>query len=180
MRSRTADMKLINAFFDLLEVKSYKKISVAEIVAEASLSRTTFYRYYTDMYDMYNKISVAIVDKIVAELVVIFLNKAISREELFENFCEKLRSQKRYISLLSGENGGKEFFDIVINRASLCLTQVDFELSEADFFAAKFVLFSGIATYIKTLMDGTEFDSKYLEMYKRTLIEAQEAGRKNE
>ena len=47
MRQRSADIKLIQAFFKLLETKNYAKISVAEIVAEASLSRTTFYRYYT-------------------------------------------------------------------------------------------------------------------------------------
>lgn len=180
MRRRSADVKLMQAFFKLLETKSYSKISVSEIVAEASLSRTTFYRYYTDVYDMYDKISVAIVDKIVAELIAVFSNESVSRNELFEEFCEKLEAQKRYIGLLSGKNGGKEFFEIVTKRAFSSMNEYNALLSDSDLFAVKFVLFSGIATYVKTIMYGTDFDSKYLEMYKRILIDAQEAGRENE
>lgn len=180
MRRRKADNKLMLAFFKLLETKSYSKISVSEIVAEAGLSRTTFYRYYTDVYDMYDKISVAVVDRIVAELAVVFTDKSVDRESLLEAFSEKLESQKRYIKLLSGENGGKEFFEIVTKRAFFCLGQYGALLSKSDFFAVKFVLFSGIATYVKTIQDGTEFDSRYLEMYKRILADAQEAGRENE
>ena len=179
MRQRSADIKLMQAFFKLLETKNYAKISVAEIVAEASLSRTTFYRYYTDVYDMYDKISNAIADKIVAELAVVFSNNAISSAELFSVFCEKLDSQKEYIKLLSGENGGKEFFEIVIRRSFSNLNKRDASLSESEFFAIKFVLFSGIATYIKTLMEETEFNVRYLELYKKILVEAQEAGIKN-
>ena len=180
MRNRSADIKLKQAFFKLLETKSYSRISVSEVVAEAGLSRTTFYRYYTDIYDMYDKISVAIVDKIIAELAVVFSEKSDNRSSLLEAFCEKLESQKRYIRLLSGENGGKEFFEIVTGSAFLSMNENNLRLSESDFFAVKFVLFSGIATYVKTLMDGTDFDSKYLEMYKRILTDAQEAGRENE
>ena len=180
MRKRSADLKLIQAFFKLLETKNYAKITVAEIVTEASLSRTTFYRYYTDVYDMYDKISVAIADKIVAELAVVFSSHAISSAELFSIFCRKLDSQKEYIKLLSGENGGKEFFEIVIKRSFSSINKYNTDLSESEFFAIKFVLFSGIATYIKTLMDGTEFHSKYLEMYKKILLDAQEAGERNE
>lgn len=180
MRRRKADTMLMLAFFKLLETKSYSKISVSEIVDEAGLSRTTFYRYYTDVYDMYDKISVSIVDKVISELFVVIAEKKADRGELFEMFCEKLESQKKYIRLLSGENGGKEFFETAIQRAFVYVKQYDLSFSEGDFFAIKFVLFSGIASYIRTLIDGTDFDSKYLETYKRILIEAQEAGRKNE
>ena len=180
MRRRSADIKLMQAFFRLLETKSYSKISVSEIVTQADLSRTTFYRYYTDVYDMYDKISAAIVGRIIDELVVIFSENSVCRSELLEEFCERLETQKRYIRLLSGENGGKEFYEIVTRIAFSRMNENNARLSESDFFAAKFVLFSGIATYVKTLLDGTDFDSKYLEMYKRILADAQEAGRENE
>lgn len=180
MRKRSADMKLIQAFFKLIESKNYAKITVAEIVAEASLSRTTFYRYYTDVYDMYDKISVAIIDSIISELIFAFSDRSADRGELLDIFCDKLESQKKYIKLLSGENAGKEFFETVIKRVLMCFDGYNSSFTESEFFAVRFVLLSGIATYIKTLMNGTDFDRKYLEMYKRILIEAQEAGRKNE
>ena len=180
MRKRNADRKLMAAFFDLLETKSYEKISVAEIVEAAGLSRTTFYRYYTDVYDMYEKISVGVIDRIIAELTVTLTVKSISRSERFQAFSEKLESQKRYIKLLCGENGGKEFFEIVTKRVFYCMKEYGALLNTGDFFAVKFVFYSGIATYLKTIMDGTEFDSRYVEMYERIFADAKEVGRENE
>lgn len=180
MKPRNADKKLMVAFFDLLETKSYEKITVAEIVEAAGLSRTTFYRYYTDVYDMYDKISVGVIDRIIAELAVTLTVKSISRSERFQSFSEKLEGQKRYIRLLCGEKGGKEFFEIVTGRVFHCMNECGSLLNTGDFFAVKFVFYSGIATYLKTIMDGTEFDSRYVEMYKRIFAEAKEAGRENE
>ena len=48
--------KMIRAFFALLEEKPYGKISVTEFISRAGVSRTTFYRHYRDIYEMYDKV----------------------------------------------------------------------------------------------------------------------------
>ena len=181
MRRRSADVKLAAAFFTLLKSTHYTEITVTDIVEEAGLSRTTFYRYYTDVIDMYNKISDGIFKAVFSEFSKVFSSETAGRGELFGQFCEKLESQKEYISLLSGENGGKKFFEIGIDKVFTYLNESKVNLSEEEKFAIKFVLFSGIGTYVKNIMDSTEFDQKYIAIYKKILTDAQEgAGRRNE
>lgn len=43
-------------FLDLLQENNINKITVKEICDNADINRATFYRYYTDIYDLLKKI----------------------------------------------------------------------------------------------------------------------------
>ena len=47
---------IFQAFSELLKEKELRKITVQEIVDKADISRVTFYKYYFDVYDLYDKI----------------------------------------------------------------------------------------------------------------------------
>lgn len=52
---RTSDIKLFNAFVKLLNNGSkLENISTRHLIAEAGISKSTFYRHYTDKYAFYN------------------------------------------------------------------------------------------------------------------------------
>ncbi len=176
MRKNGAKIKLIQAFFHLLENHHYTKISVADLINEAGCSRTTFYRHYTDVIDMYDKICEQMLREFLKELAISFVGDRASLSELFDVFCEKLESQKYYILLLCGKNGGRRFFEIVLDLSQLFANDLNPFLSENEKFTLKFIVFSGIGSYVKSLMDKTEFDKNYLLMYKSILTEVQKAG----
>lgn len=61
--------KIINeTFFYLLEQKSLKKITVSEICTMAEINRSTFYRYYKDIYDLIEQNINNILDEIKEEI----------------------------------------------------------------------------------------------------------------
>ena len=57
---RTAYSKMVikEALFELVKTKPLTKISVKEICELADINRCTFYAYYTDIYDLRDKITV--------------------------------------------------------------------------------------------------------------------------
>lgn len=48
----SAEERIYNAFLSLCKTKPYYRIKVSEIVKEAGINRTTFYRHYTGMPDL--------------------------------------------------------------------------------------------------------------------------------
>ena len=53
MLSRTTTA-ILNAFNRLITEHDFQKISVDMIISEAQVSRSTFYRYFKDKYDVMN------------------------------------------------------------------------------------------------------------------------------
>lgn len=51
-------------FLSLLEKKDINKITVSEICTIADINRATFYRYYLDIYDLFDKIQEDFVEKL--------------------------------------------------------------------------------------------------------------------
>lgn len=51
-------------FLSLLERKDINKITVSEICTIADINRATFYRYYLDIYDLFDKIQEDFVEKL--------------------------------------------------------------------------------------------------------------------
>ena len=47
---------IFQAFSELLKEKELRKITVQEVVDKADISRVTFYKYYLDVYDLYDKV----------------------------------------------------------------------------------------------------------------------------
>lgn len=48
--------RLFYAFLELIKKKPYPKIKVSELIEKAQVNRSTFYRYYSDIFDYYDRI----------------------------------------------------------------------------------------------------------------------------
>ncbi|MBZ2204416.1 MAG: TetR/AcrR family transcriptional regulator [Lentilactobacillus hilgardii] len=56
-RQRKTKTSIQEALIQFLQKKPLNKISVAEIVHEADISRSTFYLHYDDLYDLYDQLN---------------------------------------------------------------------------------------------------------------------------
>lgn len=52
------------AMFELLETKSFDAVTVTDICAKADVNRGTFYKYYRDVYDLFEKTQDEFIDKL--------------------------------------------------------------------------------------------------------------------
>ena len=65
MQKKTVTKSLIrSAFITLLREKDMEDIAVQEIVEEAMISRSAFYLHYKDKYDLYETITVNLLDEL--------------------------------------------------------------------------------------------------------------------
>lgn len=55
-RTMKTKKAIFQAFSELLKEQELRKITVQEIVDKADISRVTFYKYYLDVYDLYDKV----------------------------------------------------------------------------------------------------------------------------
>ena len=86
-------------FISLLEEKDLKKITVSELCNNADINRATFYRYYLDIYDLYDKIQ----DEFVTELKNIIIDnhdKRISTGILVKSILEALLKEKKLSKII--------------------------------------------------------------------------------
>ena len=67
-RVKYTKMIIRETFINLLEKKSINKITVSEICKEADINRATFYRYYLDVYDLYDKVRDEFVVKLMGSI----------------------------------------------------------------------------------------------------------------
>lgn len=65
-RSKYSIQVIRQALFELLETKSLDEISVVDICTKADVNRGTFYKYYRDVPDLYNKTEDSLVEEIYA------------------------------------------------------------------------------------------------------------------
>lgn len=180
MKKSDVNQKLIKAFFHSLESKHYSKISVTDLITEADCSRTTFYRHYTDVLDMYNKICEEMINKLLDELDYNLKKENCSLSEMLEIFCDKLESQKYYIKLLCGENGGRKFFEIAFERAIFWADEINPFLDENERFLFKFAVCSGIGSYVKSLFNSEGFDIRTVGFFRAILSGAEKGSLKLE
>ena len=55
-KSEITKQRIIESYLKLIKKKHWDKISVKEICTEANITRTTFYQYYTDIFDAMERI----------------------------------------------------------------------------------------------------------------------------
>lgn len=163
----TAQQKLEQAYFELLEGVHYSKITVSDIITKAGVSRTTFYRHYVDVFDMYDKICKHIIDNLFDGLAVIFQRDVpVNLTQLVDGFAAKLESQKKYILLLCSENGNRAFFEYALAAVLSYPEKSGDYFTKNEMFVLKFIALSGIGAYVKSVMDGVEFPPAFLEISK--------------
>lgn len=66
---RRTDRVIRESFLKLLEEKPLNSITVQDLCAEAEVNRTTFYRYYTDVYALYDSITKSFFDRLFTDIV---------------------------------------------------------------------------------------------------------------
>lgn len=86
-RVRKTKKALRSALFNLIESKKINQITVKEITDIADVNRSTFYLYYTDVYDMYESIQDEIYTVFAQE--VIPNNTDLQNPDDFVNYCAR-------------------------------------------------------------------------------------------
>lgn len=95
--------RIISAFFELLKTKHYSRITVTELTSAVGINRATFYRYYIDIFDLFEKIESLYSDRLLQRINSFRFGESM---ELI-GFASLFPSQEDFdtFMLLSGKNG---------------------------------------------------------------------------
>lgn len=142
---------LLDAFWSLYCEKRIEKITVKEITEKAGYNRGTFYEYFTDVYDVLEKLEDSLIPEI-HELPPISV-KDQDMEMPLDMFMTLYEKNSKYYSVLLGDKGDPAFASKLKNSTKPVLKQAFLEKSninpiEFDFIL-EFVLSSmiGIMSY---------------------------------
>lgn len=159
--------RIDKAYFFMLEEMPYDKITVSQLIERAGVSRTTFYRHYLDIYDMYEKVCDRLINEFLKRF--FFLSKGIDNlnsETLFDIFISVFKTQEKYINLLCGPHGGTYFFECVLNISTKNTDKFYFlsdKITDKDVFFIKFTTITAIAGYIKALAENQNTSNEILD-----------------
>lgn len=100
----------LDAFWILYEKRSIEQITVKDICNMAGYNRSTFYQYYTDVYDLLHKAE----DQFLADIgksVVMIVEQAQNWDlaSMIQAVFKLLERNNRYISVLFGPHGNTAF-----------------------------------------------------------------------
>jgi putative transcriptional regulator len=88
-------------FISKLEVNNFKEVTISEIVAEANLSRSTFYRYFRNKYSV---IEFFIDDILDNYLLVVSKKSVVNFTDILVIYFEFWEENMHYLSLLKKHN----------------------------------------------------------------------------
>lgn len=113
-RTRYTNMTIRNSFFQLLKEKPLGKITVRRICELSEINRATFYRYYSDPYDLLSQIQT----ELIASL------KKLTEDTGYENIADimitilgKMKETSELYMILFSEHGDSTFSAQIL---SLC------------------------------------------------------------
>jgi len=116
---RFTKLRIRTAFFELMKNNSVHKITVAEIVRKADISRATFYLHYLDIYDLLHKIEDDIINDVLDEIAKFDEDAYIVGEfPIAQKVFAVLDAHSDEIIQLLGENGDIAFqqkFQLALN-----------------------------------------------------------------
>lgn len=95
---RRTNRVICEAFIDLLKHKPMEKISVRELCEAADINRATFYRYYMDLFDLYDRIVDDYFDRLFTHTVQEHGDQSSGKEHLETlvlNALETIEAEKR-------------------------------------------------------------------------------------
>ncbi|MCR5782601.1 MAG: TetR/AcrR family transcriptional regulator [Clostridia bacterium] len=102
-RTRKTKLNIRNALFTLLESKSVDQITVSEIVRTADINRSTFYFYYQDIKDLFEKTESDIFEDFTNNIVATDFKFAEKKEFVlylskYLNFCSDNYAMCRFLT----------------------------------------------------------------------------------
>lgn len=96
---------LMTAFFQLAEMKPFHKITIHDITARAGYNRTTFYRYFEDVFDLIRVAEEQLIDDILADLLPNIEQAAAFDDRFFQFFLAHFHASKERLAIfLSDEH----------------------------------------------------------------------------
>jgi len=127
---------IIDAFWSLYCEKRIEKITVKDITNKAGYNRGTFYEYFTDVYDVLEHIENSLIPAL-DQLPPVSIPAGTLGMPL-ELFFELYEQNKKYYSVLLGENGDPAFAGKLKNSIKPTIMQVfadkpDVDLKELDY-----------------------------------------------
>ncbi len=124
MDHRAERMKslIIQTFFDCLEKDDFSQITVGQIAEQALINRSTFYRYFSDKYELRDEIVDEIVRDFAEHMEVDFLHMDIEDEvhtRSLQDGLSRLCTQKQRLKILWNQNLlGRNVFDEMMNAGA--------------------------------------------------------------
>lgn len=163
-RIRKTKKALRNSLFHLLETKSVNQITVTELTTNADVNRSTFYLYYNDVFDMFEKTQNDIFN-VVNDSVI----KCVSGFNEAEDFVSYLSAildvcKENYeLSRFVARNG---FNNQLADRIKLAVRSVvpdsakEFSKPDPRYYMTSFALSAMIATILEWMNDGMTIPSE--------------------
>ena len=113
VKKRTKE-NLTEAFWQLYEKKEISKITVKEITTLAGYNRSTFYEYFKDVYDVLDQLEESLIREPMIPLR--RPKEGIEAESIMMALSEEFERNKRYFSVLLGDNGDPKFHSKIKNK----------------------------------------------------------------
>lgn len=100
-------------FIKLLKDNTVEKVTVKKLCDEAEINRATFYRYYEDVFDLYEKFKEELIEEIFSD----FKFKGVSSiQEDLAYFLESIRKNADAVHALSNQKDSMNFMQSVCER----------------------------------------------------------------
>lgn len=164
--------RLFYAFLELIKKKPYQKIKVSELIEKAQVNRSTFYRYYSDIFDYYDRICNSGLDYVTDGTD--NFNDSDSLEEKLDGFYAvitgRISELREVIKILTGKNGSitflKNFRGYLIEKLEESFkTDGEYEENLVQFYAERiyiYLLCTALSDSIVPFLEynGFEYDPK--------------------
>ena len=155
----SAKDRLEKAYFELVEEKHFSLITVSELIKKAQVSRTTFYRHYVDIFDMYEKVGDHMLEAFSSVLLSYMIETSDANlNEILDSFFPILEAQNKYIISLCGKRGSRSFFEKIFNAFQNKISLIQLPLSKEELFKVKFIIYAGIGYYVEAVMLESKID----------------------
>lgn len=123
-RTRYSQMVIRESIFSLLQQKPFHKISVTDVCKQAGINRTTFYKYYQDLYDWKEQLEQECLHRVADILDISSLD---DMQEMLTQKLQEIHDDGELYALISSPN----FESSILNSiAILVLDKVDAEVKK--------------------------------------------------
>ena len=114
--------KLVNAFWELYCENKIEKITIKAITDKAGYYRSTFYEYFSDVYELLDEIEKNLLIKHRSVMEKICTSKDFSHaKELGFGFCKE---NAEVLAVLLGPNGDPKFFSTIKEHILRCIKEI--------------------------------------------------------
>lgn len=113
-RTRYTKKVIQDCFFELLKEKPLNKITVKSICDKSEINRSTFYRYYTDSFDLMEQIELELID---AFQLYIKETEFSNITQAIEVVLNAIKLNKELYTILVSDNGDRSFISRILSSS---------------------------------------------------------------